>query len=418
MKFEIFLILLLIGGTLAVDSLCAQYIDKFPGYTCSNPGISTPTTYNEWNLESILKKDAQFISKQLRFRDASDPKVKEKLLANAKFLKEQKLPFMLKVLEFYADEKWYVDIVDIDLYIPLKMHYGNMINEPSKKSMVKALLGLAEDLRYIHENNKIIANLRAEYLLQSPSDDSIILADFVEVAANGEKIDDRGDFRFWEPSRFENPPKPDTFDELIDVYSFGLVIYEMLNPKQPLPFAGTTREEVKASLAKGEIKFYAKNDVDLAYLAYRCLHFEHATRPTTDDMIHFLHILFENSKTSTLLKEDTVLSLTTVAPESFLGQITPEFRSEFDKNRAHDIQDANDLVVNNTPKEIYIYGIAGLVGLALFISLLVCCCKGKTEEQPAQDTTLKTGLEEGYLDGYASESENAGKPAGPEIAVA
>jgi len=160
------------------------------------------------------------------------------------------------------------------------------------------LRDIAAGLAYLHSNNVIHADLKSQNILISPSG-TPLLADFglsfafsqSQYTTETTSASTKGTVRWMAiellPSTSGNAPKPSRHDEKTDIWSFGMVAYELLS--WSLPYKDKSNDiQVLLAIVNGEVPEKPEPEPEtssdtfnlLWYLARLCWNNRNVSRPT------------------------------------------------------------------------------------------------------------------------------------------
>jgi len=131
------------------------------------------------------------------------------------------------------------------------------------------------------------------------SNNSPLIIDFDQAIKAGKEGPARGTTQYLEPHLFFSAPSKFTFQFSQDVYSLGVVFYEILHRK--IPFKMDALQMYENRLKKGTYAINKSTPCDLASVIIQCLSFDASTRITMDKIVELL-------KTATANPEGPVLS--------------------------------------------------------------------------------------------------------------
>ncbi|XP_047308359.1 serine/threonine-protein kinase STY13-like [Impatiens glandulifera] len=154
------------------------------------------------------------------------------------------------------------------------------------KVAVKQALDVARGMAYVHGLGLIHRDLKSDNLLIS-SDKSIKIADFgvarIEVQTEG-MTPETGTYRWMAPEMIQHRP----YSQKVDVYSFGIVLWELLTGMQP--FQNMTAVQAAFAVVNKGFRPHIPNDClpVLREIMTRCWDADSDVRPPFSDVVKML----------------------------------------------------------------------------------------------------------------------------------
>lgn len=143
------------------------------------------------------------------------------------------------------------------------------------------LIGIAEAMRYLHEQNSVHLNLKPENILFDNNDYPIIcdycFSNCLSLKKTQESI------KHMAPELIKNT----NFDKSVDVYSFGILAFEIINGMKVFSelSSSTTQEDLEKIITDGfSPNFSAKFSSNMQNLILSCLNINPEERPTFDEI--------------------------------------------------------------------------------------------------------------------------------------
>lgn len=153
-------------------------------------------------------------------------------------------------------------------------------------SLLKVAIDVSKGMNYLHQNNIIHRDLKAANLLMDENE-VVKVADFGVArvkSQSGVMTAETGTYRWMAPEVIEHKP----YDHKADVFSFGIVLWELLTGKLPYEYL-TPLQAAVGVVQKGLRPTIPKNSQPkLAELLERCWQQDPALRPDFSEIIEIL----------------------------------------------------------------------------------------------------------------------------------
>lgn len=153
-------------------------------------------------------------------------------------------------------------------------------------SLIKVALDVSKGMNYLHQNNIIHRDLKAANLLMDENE-VVKVADFGVARVktqSGVMTAETGTYRWMAPEVIEHKP----YDQKADVFSFAIVLWELLTAKLPYEYltplqaaVGVVQKGLRPTIPKG-------TNLKLAGLLERCWQQDPSVRPDFSEIIEDL----------------------------------------------------------------------------------------------------------------------------------
>ncbi|KAK4786486.1 hypothetical protein SAY86_003175 [Trapa natans] len=152
--------------------------------------------------------------------------------------------------------------------------------------LLKVAIDVSKGMNFLHQNNIIHRDLKTANLLMDEND-VVKVADFGVArvkAQTGVMTSETGTYRWMAPEVIQHKP----YDHKIDVFSFGIVLWELLTGK--IPYEYLTPLQAAVGVAQNEIRPPIPKDTDpkLVSLLERCWQHDPTLRPEFGEIIEIL----------------------------------------------------------------------------------------------------------------------------------
>lgn len=326
---------------------------------------------------------------------AKDEKLKNKILDGEKLLKSMKHDRIPILNRGFDIGDWYIQEFLIRPVFSIKKLLRNLtdLNDVFFREGLQIFQDYVLAVHFIHGKKFVLTNINLEttYVIQPYNDRWIQIMDFDEAVELGKPIDDRGDFKYWQPERLEG--KHTVWSEEDDIYAITIMLYSFIHNGK-YPFSGNTKDDYTKSVQEGNYEFELNIYPELAILLAVMLRANPKERLTPAD---FSTALLFISKQQCLNVPAAPIKLSNKGPipEELLKQVRPEMAkhvTEWLANIKTDTSNATDFVDKLKDHKFVLVSI-GLVALVIFgIGIWLCVSHKETEDPDVKDDK-KTALE-------------------------
>ncbi|XP_057731678.1 serine/threonine-protein kinase STY46-like isoform X3 [Arachis stenosperma] len=152
--------------------------------------------------------------------------------------------------------------------------------------LLKVAIEVSEGMKYLHQNDIIHRDLKTANLLMD--DKGVVkVADFGVARVNnqsGVMTAETGTYRWMAPEVIEHKP----YDHKADVYSFGIVLWELLTGKLPYEHLSPLHAAVGVAQKGLRPEIPRHTHPMLVELIHRCWHQDPSSRPDFTEILEFL----------------------------------------------------------------------------------------------------------------------------------
>ncbi|OHS97389.1 hypothetical protein TRFO_36394 [Tritrichomonas foetus] len=159
--------------------------------------------------------------------------------------------------------------------------------DPTTRNIIT--IGIAAGMKHLHRHNIIHRDLKPENILLNENFEPFIgdfgLSKITQSSDGQANTTSIGTPLYMAPEIFMNDP----YDFKVDVYAFGMIVYEILTSLEPFPDINNPME-LGMKICNGERPSYPENFSPIfTTLIDRCLAQYPAHRPTFDDIVEYLY---------------------------------------------------------------------------------------------------------------------------------
>lgn len=156
-------------------------------------------------------------------------------------------------------------------------------NNKSDVELLHLFLKIINGVEHVHSFGYIHSDLKSSNIVFSQSFEPKII-DFERAVKKRSIQKWRGSSVYVEPNFLLHPNSDAYYDETVDVYSLGIILYEMMNNGE-LPFWELRHENhVKSHLNYGFYKISAGMRLDVAKIIHSCLLIDRRLRPNIKEL--------------------------------------------------------------------------------------------------------------------------------------
>ncbi|XP_020579257.1 serine/threonine-protein kinase STY46-like isoform X2 [Phalaenopsis equestris] len=170
-------------------------------------------------------------------------------------------------------------------------------------ALLRVAIDVSKGMNYLHQNNIIHRDLKAANLLMD-ANEVVKVADFGVarvIAQTGVMTAETGTYRWMAPEVIEHKP----YDQKVDVFSFGIVLWELLTGKLPYEYL-TPLQAAVGVVQKGLRPTIPKHtNPRLAQLLQMCWQQDPLHRPGFSEILDMLHLITKETRDDENRKEKT-----------------------------------------------------------------------------------------------------------------
>jgi serine/threonine protein kinase len=281
----IFLFLIIFTNQLDINNLdCKTIVVKFKDYSCVNNKVfgrgATGVAFE------VQKQNQHFILKVQESKGNNSVENKRDLFILTK-LKDIKGVIQLK--EYKFEDDFLFEIIEFGDRGDLKKNILKDSYFNDQKNILKFFKQTVETIQRIHDAGFVHADLKPENIVVK-NDYSPRIIDFDLSTKMNEFKGGRGTLGYMDPIILEYwGIRQIKYTPMIDVYSLGVILFEMLTKKIPFHHGGS-RSLLNDNIALGTYSL-PKNILNvLAILIEGCLQKDNSKRLNTEDILNILHL--------------------------------------------------------------------------------------------------------------------------------
>lgn len=247
---------------------CEEVLTKLEGFSCQS---SEPIRITPYSLcYKVISQDLKMV---VRVKDVSN---KEQLLIfneTEKLTKQlQENPNIIKILKSFISEELSYEVFEDSYATSLKdfiISNPNYFEDPRNFRLF--FKKVAQAVKFMHKKGWVHANLKPENIAVDQNvEPKLIEFDFA-VKMNNESYK-KGTIGYMDPGIMANYKKRlFTYDDLNDVYSLGVTMYEVLHGLGKLPFFGKYESDVYFAIQRSSYIMRKGIPKFIATIIYGCL---------------------------------------------------------------------------------------------------------------------------------------------------
>ena len=305
-KSTLIILILLICQTSALLSIeCEKAVSYFSDYTCiqsqaigegANAKAFLVRNKAEGAEDRILK--VQEVIKPIRLLFAE----KERDL-----LYSFKHPNIIRIYEDKIEDNYMFEILEYGSGGSLETSVSqNKEYFKDRINVLRAFRQLLQGVNYIHNSNKVHADLKPANVVLD-SDKNLKIIDFDSAATCNQFNKIRGTPLYMEPNLFFSEDIYIEFDQFMDIYGLGIILYQMTHENQ-LPFYKETMQEFVDSLEEGSYTIRGGLDGEIAFMIHSCLRFDKKDRMSLVELFRYTDVALDNQAPEYLIPETNLVS--------------------------------------------------------------------------------------------------------------
>ena len=300
-KFFFILFFALSAQGLVIPS-CEEGIKNFEGYSCvSNKDVGS-------GASAIVYKvlDPKGVEKLLKMQKMESKADREKVRKEVQILMKLKHPNIVRLFRTAY-------VGGIAFYILEFAKRGNLKNMPmltDKKEALKLFGQIVDAVNYMHKNNWVHGDLKAENIVITEENKPLVI-DFDLSTNIGEISEPRGSIPYMDTAMLMSDDSKVKMTTESDIYSLGVILYELLHKK--LPFKFDSIKGIKTKLNKGDYEIREGIDADIIQIIHECLLRDPNKRMGLNGIKTMIENALKNDKENKL-NEPVILSNKDVLP--------------------------------------------------------------------------------------------------------
>ena len=306
-KKKLILILLLITNIISSQTpeirnmRCSQANRKFEGYKCVKENkIGSGASGVVFQLKKVNTSQLYILKAQ----DSASKKI-EKNKDLSYLIKLNDIPGVIHLEDYKFEDDILYEILEMgelgDLKKNLRSNYFN-----DQKNIVKVFKKLIEAIDDIHSEDVVHADIKSDNIVLK-SDYTPKIIDFDLSVPLGAKKGGRGTIPYMDPLILESWGKYYIrYNPSIDIYSLGIVLYEMVNKK--VPFEGTISSVYFAQKLESYIIPQGTLRI-LAILIEGCLQRSLRKRFNSEKILDYIYDFNSKGSNSDVLQDDVDIDM-------------------------------------------------------------------------------------------------------------
>ena len=250
---------------------CADYISDFDGFKCVS---QDPLDKGFFSHAFVVRKgDKDYILKISKFNKFNTIGIAQRELQNLLLFTNQ--PYVVQLVAYKITATHMSQIQEYGSKGSLeKILSSDENNYADHFKLLDFAKKLMIGLQTVHTKGLIHNDFKPANIVVDAKDDPIII-DFNTSIKPGDRSGGCGQSAYVDPLVLlsQGPIKSTVYR---DIYSLGVILYKMSQKKEP--FAGITREDVKASVSTNEYSFKENTNLDLVNIITSCLMIDETKR--------------------------------------------------------------------------------------------------------------------------------------------
>lgn len=261
---------------------CDEAVRQFQGYEC----VEREAVGEGASGKAFLVKLSASLARPriLKVQEFVNAGKKERALFESNLLKSFN---HANVIRLFEDKQTSTHLFEVIEYGEAGSLSKYLFDRPAVRTNRVAILRLFREMlqgvRYMHQNGWIHADLKVDNIVVDQHGNPKLI-DFDLTVKAGQVNFKRGTPEYMEADLHRKESPTMKFDQFVDVYALGVVLYEMVNAGR-VPFIITDRSRYLSELTDGYYKVYQNTDAEIAWLIHGCLKFDRLRRLTIDQLI-------------------------------------------------------------------------------------------------------------------------------------
>ena len=322
---KLVVLLLFINSLSPIPVTCFEAILQLKNYTCKNPNDSSQESSSAYfEITSISDPPIDYTLKISIF---TLPEERTRLVNTAKLFKTLKNSAIQSQIEFKKTDTLVIQVFE---------KFGTILSTQflknqsplllQNKNKLKLIGSLISRLYYLKEMGFILTNLTSSSF---NLDDNfhVKIHDLDSAVQTGTNNTSMGNFLYADPSFIVSKALSTKASELIEVYSLGVIIYQLIH-SGAFPFWAQNENDLIPKLKNGNFVIRSSTNYEVVFLIIKCLQIEHSNRLTLKTLHEYLE-LARKSQRLKILQENFKASNRELSGDSEFKLITQNYQENY-----------------------------------------------------------------------------------------